>query len=320
MPLIASFIGILCVLFGGGACIWAAVASTNPLPRRLAKWALFLWWASSFSLALLEDVVERDWVHMFWMAQIPCVVAFLLSGALLVTTTRKEGIFDDDMWNMPFLRIVTRLSSPWWFLAMLASLALLSLVVLEFPSSTVGARNLGQPTHHLIQLAHWGFGGSLPDCLTPLNESEVARGVGHLMREVTVPLGTLLIAAWLWIAYCALAVIGQFVPGQRMRRAFLLTAPLIGGIVFLVATNSTNVEGSVFDTHFFQLMGARDTGIWTSDPVVMKSFGPVMATALFFGLLLALVQRLPARAGRNASPAELVPSLANHACGVPRDE
>jgi len=241
---------------------------------------------AGLGLGVVQRAMYTDWVHLFWLAQVPLVALFLVSGILLATTWR------DDTAGLA-ARMPSAASNParrwrsgaWTFLALDAALAFMPLVLtIALPEDRPGPRDLGRPAQRLADLALWGFGGPLPECLAPITEPEIQRGVGHLPREVTVPMGALLIGAWLWIAFCALACTGRALPSLRARRAFFLWAPF----VFLLAVQCVGpVSLGWFDPRFFAPVGALDSGIWTSYPTVLSSFGPVLAVALACALAMA---------------------------------
>ena len=143
---------------------------------------------------------------------------------------------------------------------------------LAFPEDRPSPAETGEPIRRLWGLAMWGFGGPLPESLTPTNAPELAHGIGHLPREVTVPMGTTLIAAWLWIAFCVLAFGGRFVRSQRLRIALYLIAPQVVGLsVALGAADSLVSMWGGFDSRFFYPAGSERSGIWTSDRSWVRS-------------------------------------------------
>ncbi len=77
-------------------------------------------------------------------------------------------------------------------------------------------------------------------------------------------MGTTLLAAWLWIGFSLVASIGRLLSTPRWRGAFYLLAPLLLGVPLANAI----------------------PGVWTGDPVVMRSYGPALAAALLVGVVL----------------------------------
>jgi hypothetical protein len=293
--------GIFCVLgvvFVTCACVWSALLGersaciASALGRRMTYWL----GATTIALSIVFRMMERDWVHLFWSVQIPITSLLLCAGPFLDATRHDQEPVDETADRIGAKR------SRWVFFAMLAVLGVLPLVLaIVLPEQRVIGRDVGRPFARLADLALWGFGGPLPESLAPLTDLEHARGVGHLPREVTVPMGTLFVAAWGWIVFVLLAVIGRFVPTSRGRRVFLLVAPTMLAFAACFAHGSTT-SGSgtcgLLDVSYFRPLGALDSGIWTSEPVVLRSFGPVLSTAAACVLLLQLVtaSRRPKRA------------------------
>lgn len=184
----------------------------------------------------------------------------------------------------------------WLFLAIVTSLALAPLVLqVAFPAHHLSGRNIGRPLSGLTELALWGFGGALPESLAPITNEESARGVGHLPREITVPMGTLLTAAWIWISFSALALVGRLVPSPRARRSFLLTSPTLLGIACYFSADGEHASSAWFDPRFFWPLACEDSGIWRSDPVVLRSFGPVLLIALLCVLVVRITEHFERR-------------------------
>jgi hypothetical protein len=289
---------ILVVLFVTCMCVWSVLLGGHEarLASRASRRVVCALWAASILLALASRIVERDWVHLFWSVQIPITSLLLCSGAFLDATRRDDAASQAHASR-----------STWAFLVMVATLGLLPLLLeTVLPEQRVIGRDIGHPLPRLFDLARWGFDGPLPEALSPLTDVERARGVGHLPREVTVPMGTLLIAAWGSIVFVLLAAIGRFVPTARARRSFLLLAPTtLAALACFVLRPTAPVRptSACLDASFFLPLSSFDSGIWTSEPVVMRSFGPVMVAAILCALLVPLVTsyRLPDRGHRSAN-------------------
>jgi hypothetical protein len=247
---------------------------------QIVVWVL---WAAGCLFALVDWTDERDWVHLFWSAQIPLVGLFLCSGVLLCRTWR------DDAEAIGGARPRAR-SGASLFLLMTLTLGLAPLVLeIVLPEAPPTGRNIGAPLRRLAGLAAWGCGGPLPECL--------ASGAGHLPREVTVPMGTTLIAARMWIAFCVLALAGRLMRVQRVRIALCLVAPA------LVAPLWERFDPGFFDP-------GTDSGIWTSEPALMRSYGPTLLVALVAALVLGACCGLSRResAGGTADVGSKAPS------------
>ncbi|MEO7155857.1 MAG: hypothetical protein ABI054_14500 [Planctomycetota bacterium] len=298
MILLGALEWIVLVSLGTLALLSLTLRSRERTDRVWALRAAFALWISSLVPILGES---DDWLHLFWMAQIALVGLFLLSGAFLFIAFEGEPEHDLQPASGLLEQLVTPRRAPWWFLAMMTSLAVLPLFLIACLPFTPADRNIGAPIRRLTDLVQWGFGAALPECLTPNTFEESARGVGHLPREVTVPMGTILIASWLWIAFCALALVGRILPWPRLRRPILLLSPLILGVISFVAAFRGHASSWWFDPRFFWPTLAEYSGIWTADPLVMKSFGPLLLIAFGSAIVLAILvprgkaPRTPAR-------------------------
>lgn len=229
-------------LVAGLCAVFAALcrAETARKPLRVAELAAWALWGSGCAFLILERLAARDWMHLYWAAELPLVCLFSCSGVLLRRGPRGVLLF----------------------LGICICFGVLPLLLqIALPPDDPAPREIGAPVRRLWELARWGLGGSLPECLELNTGEEFARGVGHLPREVTVPMGTTLIAAGLWVAFLVLALASRLVRSERIRSAFCLLAP----IVLLVAS---------------WIWGpGLDGAIWTSDPVLMRSYGPTLLVA-----------------------------------------
>ncbi|HUR28001.1 MAG TPA: hypothetical protein VM509_07435, partial [Planctomycetota bacterium] len=253
------------VLAGASWCLWLALFQST---RRIRGWLLwilaFVWMTGLF--AVLVD--SGDWVHLFWAAQVPPMCVFLLSGALLLTVWPEDAASRGEMGTTPAERWLQRLNPAWWFLAVVASFGFLPMLLLEilFPPD---GRNIGEPIRRVVELALWGLGGALPECLELITTEGRSRGVGFLPREVTVSTSSLAIAAYLWIGFCTLALIGRCILWPRVRRAFLVLSPGVVGGVLIVVARTVTAPIAWFDAELF--FGSVHSGVWRSDPAVLKS-------------------------------------------------
>jgi hypothetical protein len=240
------------VLLGHGVPRRNLAVSTN---------ALVGLWVTAIALAPVMRLGYRDWVHLFWMGQFPLVGIFLGSGSLLCRTWRVDAAETGRPWFR---------SGALLFLAMAVTFGVGPLLLqIAIPEDQPSWHETGAPIRALRELIVWGFGGSLPAALTPLTDSEHARGIGHLPRDVTVPMGTTLIAAWLWIAFSLLALGGRLLRSQRARLTFYLLAPPL--LALLKALSMRLVPQAKW--------GDLESRIWTCDPEVVRSYGPVVLGA-----------------------------------------
>jgi hypothetical protein len=291
----SALISALCVVLVTCTCVLPVVWDRRELPREASKLGtrvIVACWLACLALAVFGRFVQRDWVHLFWSAQIPLTSLFLCSGVLL------ERTLCDDASQ----RTIARVKPAWLFLAMVVSLGVAPLVLeIAWPAYVHSHRDLGRPLARVADLALWGFGGELPESLSPITELERARNVGHLPREVTVAMSGLFIAAWLWIAFSALLLIGRRLHPPRVRRAFLLLSPTAVGITCYLAANVWNAPLGPFDPRMFWPLAAEDSGIWTSEPAVLRSFGPVLAVAAACVVLVRFITK-PVRTNEASAP------------------
>lgn len=255
---------------------------------RLAQLALWILFGVGFALELGEHVGHRDWQHSFWAAEVPLECLFLGSGVMLCR------VFADDA-HVAFGS--ARRNGTLGFLLMAIVLGGMPLVL---PDPHPTGRNLGEPLRRAWELAAWGFGGALPESLGPLTGPESARGVGHLPRELTVAMGTTLIAAWTVLAFCVLALSARLLRTPSRRIALLLATPPL-----------------VTAAHVGGLLGVRspwpgqlDDPIWSSDPGLMRSYGPTLLLALVLTFVL-LGASMWTRAARKQRTVSVSPSTSD---------
>jgi hypothetical protein len=283
---VAGFVPIACV------AVWGALRPRSVEARRmleLARWLLAAVAILCLVLAVLDRIGHRNWVHLFWTTQIPLVGAFFCSGVFLVVFWRDA----EDQREITDSKTALLARRPLVFLAIVAVFACAPLVLTAlYPEVISTGRNLGEPVRRIRELAAYGFGGARPEAL----------GVsGGLPREVTVPMGLLLIGSWIAIFFGAIAVAARCIRAPNVRRAFLLLAPLAVGMTTFFLGEVGPKGGTILQPGFFWPFDARDSGIWRSDPAVIASFGPVVLAALASVAALVVLER---RVGRRASVAE----------------
>ena len=238
--------GVLCALtvllvtFGNVWSAWRDEELAGP-GSAYARRGIAVVWLASLALAVANWLLElHDWLHLFWAVQIPLTSLFLCSGVLLAPHSGEGqaigGVRPERTRDTARKRVVLLLAMTW-------SLGILPLLLqLAFPGDLPLGRNLGRPLARLVDLTAWGFGGDLPEALDPITDQERARGVGHLPREVTLPAGILLVAAWLTIAYGALVAIGRLVPRRSRRRFLVLSPTVVGLLLFLWPAGVTHLS------------------------------------------------------------------------------
>jgi hypothetical protein len=281
--------GVVVPFIGGVALTALGPRGPTESTTRLARAVITAIWVFALFVAAFEWVTG-DWVHCWWAVQIPLVCIFLCSGPFLARGSTEAPIDAEQ----PRVRF-PRLALEWRMLAMLISLGLVPVIMqLALPPQSFG-RNTGRPFPRVVELATWGFGGALPEALEPITAADRPRGVGHLPREVTVPVAALLAAAWLWIGFCGLLLMRKLLPANRVRRAFVWLAPLVLGCLCSAVSGRPPDSFGWFDPNLFWPFDSQETGgVWRSDPVTLRSFGPVLLLALGSAVVLAVSQAITA--------------------------
>jgi hypothetical protein len=269
--------------------IAAALPGDQAKQQRCAAWARRLvlgYGGVAFVLALQHWWTWPDWMRLLWTSTHPQMVLFVGAGAFLMRDEWSRRAGD------------TRLGSgPWIVMAALLAFALLPAVLIQWaPLPDPGPRNLGRPIAGTLEVARFGLGGPLPPALVPENDAGVARGLGFLPREITVPVGALATFAVLWVGLCCVQVAGALLRPLALRRGCFLLAPF-GALALL-----------------FRPMpfGLNEATLWPSEPTLMRGFGPLLLTAALASVLVPLGQWL---ARRNSD----LPGLAALGRGAPLD-
>ena len=284
----------LCMCFAvlaAGLHAWHA-NEMAPIAVRRGTRLLYLLWVSGALGALASGLLHPNWVHDFWFAQLPMIAAFVGSGVFLCRVWSA-----DDSWlasaggsNANAIRRETSFHPACVFLGMLLASSLFPLVLqLVFPASYANPYSTGRPAWNLIQLAHWGLGGPVPHYLAELQPDGTVHAHQNVPREVTVPMGTTLIAGWLWIAFCLVALAGRFIPTSRLRVGAYLLTPL--ALLVLNLMGSSALPGGDrlgLDPRYFRPWTAEDSGIWKDEGATLASYGGVMLLAAILTLVLAL--------------------------------
>jgi hypothetical protein len=282
---IAMFVYVPLGVFAAAMSVWAGmvIAFGRPIPEAYVKLgrmlALIL---GGGGLALLPVLADGDWMYLFWSSQVPMGILFLASGMLRVSASDWNAELE---LGEPSNRKRVRKGGTCFLFAVTFLLGVLPLLMVSFlPGTYSNFRNVGLPIVELQRLAMWGFGGAMPDYLAPLERS--TRSVGSLPVLLTVPFGTTLIAAWMWIAYGVLAFVGKRLPNLRSRMSFtLVSAPILGLLTTSCALLGMGM-GPLQAAFFLPEIG-RGAGIWKSHPAAMRGYGPVLACALVIGIALA---------------------------------
>lgn len=270
------------------------------LLRRLRQTVVVVWGLGMLFTGFTW-LVERDWVHTLWAVAMPMTAMLAIAGPLLLAWADPHGERGHRGWLGR-----DRLRAGWSFMGMTLALGALPLVLVTVLPAMRG-RNVGDAPSGVAALVAWGVGGPLPEVLTPVTAGELARGVGHLPREVTLSIGALMQASWVVLLACALGVAGRWLPGDLVRRTFLLLAPFVVTASLLIACAAgVGKESPLFDARLLVPIGNESTGLWTSDPVTLRVFGPVLLAALLAALLIPPMVALGPRregAGQRARPA-----------------
>lgn len=266
IPLVSLFVyGPLMVATATLCVVAAAQALARGAASRgvvfVAQMCVVVLWVAAPVVAAVARLDFRDWVHLYWAVQVPLVGIFLGSGALLCGTWAWEdgpaprGGFAQPPPTRPARGVVI-------YLGMLLTLGLLPIALqLAIPEDHPSSRDTDRPLGALVEIAAWGLGGPPPEILPPFP------------RSVTVPFGTTLFAALLWIGFVAILLVGLAIRSQRLRGAFYLLAPLQLALV----------------ARAFDLVTPFDTrsGVWRSSSSVIGVYGPVVAAAVALAVLVA---------------------------------
>ncbi len=258
---------------------------------RTGVWSLALLGAF---FAVLSGHYNQDWVYNFWAAQVPMVGLFLSSGMFLCRVWCDDAKYLAKEGSGELLsehaRTLPPLHPAWLFLVMLVVLSLIPLALqLLSPASYANPYSTGRPVWNLVELARWGVGGPIPTYLAEVGPDGVVHAHQDVPREVTVPMGTTLIAAWLWIQFCVIALIGRLVPWPRLRIGAYLLAPLGIGILWLSGSSGLPWGKELaLDPRYFGPLSARSSGIWEDEGATLASYGGVMLVAAICTVVLAL--------------------------------
>lgn len=254
-------------------------------------------WRASLGIAALGvvDIVLEgpggvDAVHLFWRELVVLVCLFVAAGPALATlpSTRRDPDSASDLaraWWIPL----------WTLLALLALLVFVAVLPIAltnaFPDPDPPPAATNAPGRGIVQLASFGLGGETPAWLTPRTDAERERGLAHLARELTVPMGTLLIASWMIVVLVALFVAARVCVPKRMRDVVLACAPPIVALcVAFTPGGARELGGVLFDAAWFGPDSARQSGMWESDPEVLRGFGGVVGAAVIALAVLVVVQ------------------------------
>lgn len=290
--------GLVCVLLGLTVQLLAAreaVSDARPraLPRATSVWLGLVAWTLGGTFYV--DAISPHFEFVFWASQIGLTALFASSGCLLATWVGRLDVPVSS--RRPFWR---RLETPLTFPAAAAALVLLPWAWMAWRDFGLGiGRNTGASFERTMELARWGLGGALPQYLQPETLEGFARGLGWLPREVTVPMGVALVAAW-WIAAFAVIVLASgFGRGAHARVHAAMWAPFLTCVaLFAWATGLGGDRTAVspdawFDPRFFWPGSEGRSGIWTSSPGVMRSFGPMLCTATAATIVVAIAVARP---------------------------
>jgi len=209
-----------------------------------------------------------DWMHFQWSLGPMLLSAFWISGAFLPFAWPAENA-RQRAWDT---RSTDWTRSGWWFPvgALALGSASITLQLLE-PGRVPTERNSPGPLVGTLELVAYGLGlGELPPVLHVRFPHDVARGMDHLPRDLTVPLSVLTLAAEMLCAYVVLAYWLRFVRSASVRLALGFVAP-IGVSVIL----------------FVRWRGFA-SGLWHETPDEIRAFGPSLTAAAFTLAYLAV--------------------------------
>lgn len=243
----------------------------------------------SLGLAVWEWSAGHDWTHFAWAMQGCLIVGFLGSGCWLAEASELE--LDSPADERP-LRLGAR---PWVFpLFLVLVVGLVPTLLTASPSPAQAARAADPHWPALFDLARFGFGGPRPASLEPLTPDQLARGLGALPRPLSVSASLLYSAALLGIAFGLLRLLAGRLSQARQRASLRLIGPWV---LWMLLVLSSSVPGDPLDAGFFLPGGIDQAGLWKSEPILLRAFGPVLA----LGLACALLAAAPARRAQRAS-------------------
>lgn len=274
---------VLGLLVAGAVLILSCVAVMLPDERkRLRIVTVIRWLAAGFALTALGLAAwnwwpNKDWTHQLWASTHPQFVLFVAAGAFLVGGERR-GPDSGRAW----------FRSPWILSASLLALAILPAALIQWaPDPGAAPRNVGRPFAGTLDVLLFGLGGPMPEALVPATPVGVARGMGYLPREITVPLGALSTCAFLWIVVGAIQFAGAWLRLARLRHAFFLLAPF--AVLPLILRPLP--------------FGIQESSVWETDPTLIRGFGPLVALAVMASVLVPLVSHMIRRANPAVSTA-----------------
>lgn len=272
-------------LLGGVLNLSAAISVLLGKPLPTARPRLVTWIVTALcfvGVPLAAAVGFAEWE--FWYLQIPLVSTFLLSGAFAAPACAYEH---------PKRR--ARVFGPAFFFGVTWLLAVTPLAIAEiWPHYRTNWRANGSPTLAILQFIGWSFGGPMPDCVVPDTEVGFERGVGYPPRFVTVPMSTILIAAWTSIVFSVSTLGLRRIRNVRARVASAYAfAPMFGTVLLIL-----RMQIGPFDPFLFHPEGMRNSGVWQSDPLTMRTFGLVLSAGLLCSAALLITT---ARAPRSES-------------------
>ena len=208
-----------------------------------------------------------DWVHLLWSAWFPLHGIWLGSGLLLVLVwpdDRKLGPTLPRGWNGATA-----------FLCISLAVGLLPvLLITVFGDAHPVGRVSGSPLAALVEAARYGFDGTVPSLMEPMHADQIARGLGHPPRFVTVPMGTTYLAAAGWIVFAALALVGRAISSGSLRRILLFLLPIAAAPYALVG--------------FKQL----ENDLWSNEPWLVAGYGPTLLIAALLVVVLFTTIRI----------------------------
>lgn len=230
--------------------------------------------------------VGQDFVHLWWAVQIPLVSTFLLSGNFAARGWAHE--------HRP-ATTAEQMQAPGVFFVATLVLAVTPLVVEEtWPIDHTQRRVTESPTIAILQFVGWSFGGPRPDCL----RYDMLRGIGHVSRDVTVPMGILLIAAWTSIVFSASTLALRLIRNANCRlAASFVVAPIFGTVVLIMKD-----PVGIFDPGLFPPYADDRSAVWNSDPLTLRTFGFVVLAGVLCSVALLVTLQRARRSGSAVVP------------------
>lgn len=191
---------------------------------------------------------------------------FAIQGILLAS-----GLFLPGLWSAgePSLEIAGRDKVP-TILGPVLVIAFCAIPMIVLTLSPLDGRQVAGPLiPALLEIARYGFDGTIPTQMQPEVDYQILRNLGAPPREITVAMGATLIGLQCWSVMALIALMGRMMPRGGWRWRFYYLAAVASP--FLLA----------FFGH-----GDQGPGIWGNAPWLVRSYGPVLLATVIITIVL----------------------------------